>query len=125
MEIVEQTYYRSHGKGILKPFSKIADVENKDYSAELERAVVDFGADHAFGQVNSKLKEHYDIEIPDSAARQITLRHAEKNNNLSQNIIEENINKPSKISVDSGDSTNIKKRIVSETDGVFIPTVET
>jgi hypothetical protein len=40
--------------------------------------MVDFGADNPFGKVNNKLKEHYDIEVPDSAARNITLKHAEK-----------------------------------------------
>lgn len=41
----------------------------------LQRTVVDFGADKAFSQVPKKLKEHYGVTIPVSAARQITLRH--------------------------------------------------
>ncbi len=44
----------------------------------LQRAVVDFGADKAFGQVPKKLQEHYGITIPVSIARQITLRHGDR-----------------------------------------------
>ncbi len=44
----------------------------------LQRAVVDFGADKAFGQAPKKLQEHYGITIPVSVARQITLRHGER-----------------------------------------------
>ena len=36
----------------------------------------DFGADVAFGKVPQKLKEHYGIEVPMSAARTITEQHA-------------------------------------------------
>lgn len=78
IEIVEQTYYRSNSKGTFRPFSKIAEVSHKSYSSKLQRVIVDFGADNPFGKVNGKLKEHYDIEVPDSAARNITLKHAEK-----------------------------------------------
>ena len=44
----------------------------------LQRAVVDFGADKAFHHVPKKLQEHYGVTIPVSAARQITLHHAER-----------------------------------------------
>ncbi len=44
----------------------------------LQRAVVDFGADKAFSQAPKKLKEHYGVTIPVSAARQITLHHGER-----------------------------------------------
>jgi hypothetical protein len=42
----------------------------------LQRAVTDFGADVAFGKVPQKLREHYGIEVPISAAQIITKRHA-------------------------------------------------
>jgi len=42
----------------------------------LQRAMTDFGADHAFARVPNKLREHYGIEVPDSAARKTTLHHA-------------------------------------------------
>ncbi len=47
----------------------------RGYSLGLQRAVTDFGADVAFGKVPQKLKEHYGIEVPISAAQVITKRH--------------------------------------------------
>jgi hypothetical protein len=41
----------------------------------LQRAVTDFGADVAFGKVPQKLREHYGIEVPISAAQTITKQH--------------------------------------------------
>jgi hypothetical protein len=52
-----------------------AQVKNHGYSQLLERATVDFGADGAFARAPQKLKEHYGIEIPISAAQQITEKH--------------------------------------------------
>ena len=43
----------------------------------LQRAVVDFGADHAFGQVPSKLQEHYGISLAPSTIRRLTEQHAQ------------------------------------------------
>jgi hypothetical protein len=40
--------------------------------------MTDFGADHAFGQVPKKLREHYGIEVPESTTRKITLHHAQQ-----------------------------------------------
>ena len=44
----------------------------------LQRAMTDFGADHAFGQVPKKLQEHYGIEMPVSTIRKTTEFHAEQ-----------------------------------------------
>jgi hypothetical protein len=44
----------------------------------LQRAITDFGADHAFGQVPKKLQEHYGIDIPVSTARNITGFHGQQ-----------------------------------------------
>ena len=44
----------------------------------LQRAITDFGADHAFGQVPKKLQEHYGIDMPVSTVRKITEFHAEQ-----------------------------------------------
>ena len=38
--------------------------------------MTDFGADAAFGKVPQKLREHYGIEVPLSAAQIITKQHA-------------------------------------------------
>jgi hypothetical protein len=43
----------------------------------LQRAMTDFGADHAFGQVPKKLHEHYGIEMPVSTIRKVTEFHGE------------------------------------------------
>ncbi len=42
----------------------------------LQRAITDFGADVAFGKVPQKVKEHYGIEVPISAAQTITEQQA-------------------------------------------------
>ena len=44
-------------------------------SLPLQRALTDFGAEHAFGQVPKKLQEHYGIRIGASTVRKITQRH--------------------------------------------------
>lgn len=59
-----------------RPFSTAADVTCHGYSRPLERAVVDFGADVPYGQVGAKVKEHYGVALPDSAAHTLTTRHA-------------------------------------------------
>jgi hypothetical protein len=151
MEIVEQVYYRSNSKGTFRPFSKIAEVSHKSYSSKLQRVMVYFGADNPFGKVNGKLKEHYDIEVPDSAARNITLKHAEKIHKLVSSKAEkkEVMEKLEILAKDAEDKqnaffeiskkdkgeiiapkersakTNNKDTIISETDGVFVPIVET
>jgi len=51
-------------------------VRCRGYSLGLQRAITDFGADVAFGRVPQKLKEHYGIEVPISAAQIITEQHA-------------------------------------------------
>ncbi len=60
----------------IRPFSLSAQVKCRGYSLPLERAIVDFGADVAFGRISEKLKEHYGIEVPASSARLITEKHA-------------------------------------------------
>jgi hypothetical protein len=61
-----------------RPFSESVEVSTHSYSRALQRVICDFGADHAFGTVNQKLKEHYGISVPTSAARKLTEMHAEK-----------------------------------------------
>ena len=43
----------------------------------LQRVLVDFGADEAFGRVPDKLREHYGIGMPVSTIRLATERHAQ------------------------------------------------
>ena len=44
----------------------------------LQRVIADFGADHAFGQVPTKLQEHYSIQVPVSTIRKITELHGQQ-----------------------------------------------
>ena len=55
-----------------------AEVTPRGYSRPLQRAITDFGADHAFAHMSKKLHEHYGIEIPVSSARNITEFHAKQ-----------------------------------------------
>lgn len=75
---MEEQIYRFQDKTgtRMRPFSESAGVDPRSYSRTLQRVICDFGADHAFGQVNAKLAEHYGIQVPDSAARIITEYHA-------------------------------------------------
>lgn len=43
----------------------------------LQRVVVDFGSDQAFGRVPKKLEEHYGIDLAVSTIRKVTESHAE------------------------------------------------
>lgn len=65
------------GTRITRPFSERAGIICRATSLPLQRALADFGADVAFGQVPDKLKEHYGITLPVSTIQRITERHAE------------------------------------------------
>ena len=49
----------------------------REYSQPLQRVLTDFGAESSFGKAVEHLKEHYGIEVPSGAVRQMTERHAE------------------------------------------------
>ena len=59
----------------MRPFLQVAQVRARSCSLPLQRALTDFGADHAFGQVPKKLQEHYGITIGASTVRKITQGH--------------------------------------------------
>jgi hypothetical protein len=59
----------------VRPFLRSAGVTGRRCSLPLQRAITDFGADHAFGQVPKKLQEHYGITIGASTVRKITEGH--------------------------------------------------
>ena len=60
----------------MRPFSDSAELTARCCSLPLQRAITDFGADHAFGQVPTKLKEHYGIQLSVSTIRYITENHS-------------------------------------------------
>jgi len=74
IEIRERLFIRP-GKQF-RPFSCSAGVSNRRCSLPLQRIIVDFGADHAFGRVPKKLEEHYGIEIATSTIQALTEKHA-------------------------------------------------
>ena len=61
-----------------RPFITSAEITPRCCSMPLQRAITDFGADHAFGQVPKKLHEHYGIEMPVSTIRNITEYHGKQ-----------------------------------------------
>lgn len=62
-------------EGHVRPFLRAAGVRPRSCSLPLQRVITDFGADHGFGQVPKKLREHYGIMIGGSTARKITEVH--------------------------------------------------
>ena len=88
----------------------VSAIRHRSYSALLERRLVDFGAEHAFGQVPEKLKEHYGIELPSSAPRTITLKHAQA------------MHEQQALSLGQ-DKGSACACIISETDGSMVPIV--
>lgn len=110
--MVEEIFTRGRKGPEVRPFSQSAQVCCRGYSQPLQRAIVDFGADAAFAVVSQKIKEHYGIEVPTSAARQITEGHGEavlKRQQLQTEI-------PSRPGVAC---------VIAEMDGSMIPLVET
>src|SRR5262245_5788740 len=57
------------------PFLQAAQVTPRSCSLPLQRAMTDFGADHAFGQVPKKLQEHSGITLGASTVRKLTEGH--------------------------------------------------
>ena len=72
--------------------------------------LTDFGADHSFAQATAKVKEHYSIEVPASAARLYTQKHA------AQIKASESVT----ASLPEGGVA----QVIAETDGCFIPIVK-
>lgn len=60
----------------VRPFCQRAAIGPRSYSLPLQRALVDFGADESFLDATKKVREHYGVEVPVSAAREHTLTHA-------------------------------------------------
>jgi len=74
---VQEPLLRRPGQQI-RPFVESAGVTARCCSLPLQRAITDFGADHAFGQLEKNLQEHYGITMPTSSCRKITESHAHR-----------------------------------------------
>lgn len=110
IQIHEQTYRYRRSKKLLRPFSAAAEVVCRGYSLGLQRVLTDFGADHSFAQAIAKVKEHYLIEVPASAARLYTQKHAA---HIQQR-------QPATASLPKGGVA----QVIAETDGCMIPLVK-
>jgi len=62
----------------IRKFPGYIGVKPKGYSRRLERAMADFGSEESFEMGSRRIKEHYGIEVPKSAVREVTLKHAKR-----------------------------------------------
>ena len=95
-----------------RPFSLSARVACRSYSLNLQRAIVDFGADVSFQEAQKKLKEHYNLELPLSSVQAIVENHA-------RNIFD----------FIEGDKEKLiggnAEQLIAEMDGSMIPVIDT
>jgi len=97
-----------HG-AVLRAFSSRACVKSRGYSLPLQRAITDFGVEESFVRATARLKEHYRIDVPPSAIREITETHAAA---------------AAKFAVrDAGSEAPVVQCIIAEMDGSMIPMV--
>ena len=113
--IVEETiFFDQKRRERFRRFSTLAGIYCRGYSLPLQRAVSDFGADHAFNKVGNKLKEHYGIEVATESARKMTERHAQVMRQK-EALINEALSKGKEPQ---------KASIIGEVDGSMVPIVE-
>lgn len=84
VEVVEQLLRWGRRGAEMRPFCQRAGVQSRGYSRPLQRVPVDFGAEAAFTRAAGRVKEHYRIDIPDSAVRKQTLDHGRKMSGLTR-----------------------------------------
>ena len=76
MQIIEQGLRLDRRGARLRPFCQHAGVTSRSYSRRLQRVLTDFGAEDSFAAATGRMREHYGVNVPPSAARTHTLRHA-------------------------------------------------
>lgn len=96
----------------MRPFSLSAKVVCRGYSFNLQRAIVDFGADVSFQEAKKKVKEHYGLELPVSSIQSIVENHAKK----IDDFIEHDTSKRT-----GGNA----RQLIAEMDGSMVPIVDT
>lgn len=108
---MEQTYCT---KREMKQCSRLSDqieIQCRNYSSLLQRAMVDFGADESFERASEKLQEHYGIEVSSISIKRKTYFHGAQMNLM----MEQQTDLPKKGTTDM---------LISESDGTMIPLVE-
>jgi len=110
---VTEQEYRKPGKRF-RPFSQSAGVACRGCSLPLQRVVTDFGADHSFGRVPEKLKEHYGISLSAGTVRAVTQTHA-------QHIYDRRRQER----IEEYPTVTGRDYVIAETDGSMVPIVVT
>jgi hypothetical protein len=73
---VEETQWRLGRRGkLLRPFCAAADLQPRGTSRRMQRALVDFGAEKAFGPAAQRVQEHYGVDVSAGRVRRHTLAH--------------------------------------------------
>jgi hypothetical protein len=57
---------------------ELLGVNHRNYTTQLQRAMVDFGLDESFTGATKKLEEHYGFTVPVSSLRKYTITNAER-----------------------------------------------
>ena len=89
-----------------------AKVACRGYSLNLQRAIVDLGADVSFQEAKKKVKEHYGLELPLSSIQSLVEKHARK----IEDFVEHDTAKRT-----GGNA----KQLIAEMDGSMVPVVDT
>ena len=97
----------------LRPFATAAEVKCRGYSQLLQRVLVDFGAEESFGRAVERVREHYGIEVPESAIRTQTESHGAALAAAAEPYL-------TQLGPESG-----VELLITETDGSMIPIVRT
>jgi len=82
VEVAEQLLRLGRRGAEIRPFCQHAGVQPRGYSRPLQRVLADFGAEASFARAAERVKEHYRIDVPDSAVRKQTLDHGRKMSGL-------------------------------------------
>jgi len=77
VSLEEQIYQQRRQDKQVRPFSASARVGCRSLSLGLQRVCVDFGADSSFAAAVEKVREHYRVEVSQSAVRAATQAHGE------------------------------------------------
>lgn len=85
----------------------------RGYSEPLQRVLVDFGAEESFGRAVERVREHYGIEVPESAIRTQTQTHGAAMAAGAEQLLAE-----------LGPEAGVEL-MITETDGSMIPIVTT